>query len=83
MEEKIGCQKGILKKYFKSGAEFVDDLERWWKQYMGMGISKRIQAPPILAVSRRSFGFGNRESQNRIYYTAKYLSLKNKIFEIN
>lgn len=83
LEEKIGCQKGILKKYFKSGAEFVDDLERWWKQYMGMGISKRIQAPPILAVSRRSFGFGNRESQNRIYYTAKYLSLKNKIFEIN
>ncbi|WPC38093.1 NAD(+) synthase [Brachyspira hyodysenteriae] len=83
LEEKIGCQKGILKKYFKSGAEFVDDLERWWKQYMGMGISKKIQAPPILAVSRRSFGFGNRESQNRIYYTAKYLSLKNKIFEIN
>ncbi|CRF33070.1 NAD+ synthetase [Brachyspira suanatina] len=83
LEDKIGCQKGILKKYFKSGAEFVDDLERWWKQYMGMAISKRIQAPPILAVSRRSFGFGNRESQNRIYYTAKYLYLKNKIFEIN
>ena len=83
LEDKIGCKKGILNKYFKSGAEFVDDLERWWKQYMGMGISKRIQAPPILAISRRSFGFGNRESQNRIYYTAKYLYLKNKIFEIN
>ena len=83
LEDKIGCQKGTLKKYFKSGAEFLDDLERWWKQYMGMAISKRIQAPPILAVSRRSFGFGNRESQNRIYYTAKYLYLKNKNFEIN
>ena len=82
LEEKIGCQKGLLKKYFKSGAEFLDDLEKWWKQYMGMAISKRIQAPPILAVSRRSFGFGNRESQNRIYYTAKYLYLKNKIFEL-
>ncbi|OEJ15993.1 NAD(+) synthase [Brachyspira hampsonii] len=81
LEEKIGCQKGILKKYFNSGAGFVDDLERWWKQYMGMAISKRIQAPPILAVSRRTFGFGNRESQNRIYYTSKYLYLKNKIFE--
>ncbi|PTY40477.1 NAD(+) synthase [Brachyspira hampsonii] len=81
LEEKIGCQKGILKKYFNSGADFVDDLERWWKQYMGMAISKRIQAPPILAVSRRTFGFGNRESQNRIYYTSKYLYLKNKIFE--
>lgn len=83
LEEKIGCQKGILKKYFKNGHDFVDDLEKWWKQYMGMGVSKRIQAPPILAVSRRSFGFGNRESQNRIYYTAKYLHLKNKIFEMD
>ncbi|ASJ20150.1 NAD(+) synthase [Brachyspira hampsonii] len=82
LEEKIGCRKGILKKYFKNGADFVDDLERWWKQYMGMAISKRIQAPPILAVSRRAFGFGNREAQNRIYYTAKYLYLKNKIFEV-
>ncbi|MEI0488249.1 NAD(+) synthase [Brachyspira pulli] len=83
LEEKIGCQKGILNKYFKTGSEFIDDLERWWKQYMGMGISKRIQAPPILAVSRRSFGFGNRESQNRVYYTAKYLALKNKILDLN
>ena len=50
---------------------------------MGMGISKRIQAPPILSISRRSFGFGTRESQNRIYYTAKYLQLKNKIIDSN
>lgn len=83
LEEKIGCQKGILNKYFKNGNEFVDDLERWWKQYMGMGISKRIQAPPILAVSRRSFGFGNREAQNRVYYTARYLYLKNKLLNID
>lgn len=83
LEEKIGCKKGTLNEYFKNASDFVDDLERWWKQYMGMGISKRIQAPPILAVSRRSFGFGNRESQNRIYYTAKYLYLKNKILEID
>ena len=79
LEETIGCQKGVLNKYFKTDYEFIDDLERWWKQYMGMGITKRIQAPPILAVSRRSFGFGNRESQNKIYYTSKYLYLKNKI----
>ena len=46
---------------------------------MGMAVSKRIQSPPILAVSRRSFGFGNREAQNRVYYTANYLHLKSKI----
>lgn len=79
LEEKIGCEKGIIKKYFKSDLEFIEDLEKWWRQYMGMAISKRIQAPPILAISRRAFGFGNRESQNRVYYTSKYLYLKNKL----
>lgn len=79
LEEKIGCEKGIIKKYFKNDLEFIEDLEKWWGQYMGMAISKRIQAPPILAISRRAFGFGNRESQNRVYYTSKYLYLKNKL----
>ncbi len=79
LEEKIGCEKGLIKKYFKSDLEFVEDLEKWWRQYTGMAISKRIQAPPILAISRRAFGFGNRESQNRVYHTSKYLYLKNKI----
>lgn len=79
LEEKIGCEKGIIKKYFKNDLEFIEDLEKWWRQYMGMAISKRIQASPILAISRRAFGFGNRESQNRVYYTSKYLYLKNKL----
>ena len=79
LEEKIGCKKGIIKKYFKNDLEFIEDLEKWWRQYMGMAISKRIQAPPILAISRRAFGFGNRESQNIVYYTSKYLYLKNKL----
>ena len=79
LEEKIGCEKGIIKKYFKNDLEFIEDLEKWWRQYMGMAISKRIQTPPILAISRRAFGFGNRESQNRVYYTSKYLYLKNKL----
>ena len=79
LEEKIGCEKGIIKKYFKNDLEFIEDLEKWWRQYMGMAVSKRIQAPPILTISRRAFGFGNRESQNRVYYTSKYLYLKNKL----
>ncbi|WP_300367588.1 NAD(+) synthase [Brachyspira sp.] len=83
LENKLGCKAGILNKYFKNGIDFIDDLERWWKQFMGMGISKRIQAPPILSISKRSFGFGTRESQNRVYYTARYLHLKNKIIDLS
>ena len=38
-------------------------------------IAKRIQAPPVLAVSRRAYGFDHREAQNGIYYTRRYYEL--------
>lgn len=79
LEEKIGCKKGLLKKYFKTDIEFIEDLEKWWKQYTGMAVSKRIQAPPILSISKRAFGNGSKEAQNGVYYTARYLQLKNEI----
>ncbi|WP_286033258.1 NAD(+) synthase [Brachyspira pilosicoli] len=79
LEEKIGCKKGLLNKYFKTDIEFIEDLEKWWKQYNGMAVSKRIQAPPILSISKRAFGNGSKEAQNGVYYTARYLQLKNEI----
>ncbi|MBW5398941.1 NAD(+) synthase [Brachyspira pilosicoli] len=79
LEEKVGCKKGLLKKYFKTDIEFIEDLEKWWKQYTGMAVSKRIQAPPILSISKRAFGNGSKEAQNGVYYTARYLQLKNEI----
>ena len=72
-------QKEEMLSRLNKDLEFIEDLEKWWRQYTGMAISKRIQAPPILAISRRAFGFGNRESQNRVYYTSKYLFLKNQL----
>ena len=41
--------------------------------------AKRIQAPPVLAVSRRAFGFDHREAQNPLHFTRNYLQLKNKL----
>lgn len=79
LEKNIGCEKGVVKKFFKSDREFIDDLERWWRLFKGMAVAKRIQAPPILAISPRAYGYDYRESQNGVYYTEKYLSLKNKI----
>lgn len=76
LEEKIGCEPGLVAKYFPTAADFIADLERWWKQFTGMAIAKRIQAPPIVAVSRRAYGFDHREAQNGIYYTRAYRRLK-------
>ena len=79
VEQNIGCASGLVKQYFASAADFIADLERWWNLFCGMAIAKRIQAPPILAVSRRSYGFDHREAQNGAYYTRRYRELKAKL----
>ena len=79
LEKEIGCTSGLVGKYFPTPKTFIDDLERWWNQFSGLAVAKRIQAPPILAVSRRAFGFDHRESQNGPYYTKKYKLLKTKL----
>ncbi len=79
LERNIGCSEGLVAKLFPTPKAFIDDLERWWNQFSGLAVAKRIQSPPILAVSRRAFGFDHREAQNGPYYTRKYNSLKAKL----
>lgn len=75
LESRLGyC--GKVNALFKGPAEFIADLERWWTQYQGLGIAKRIQAPPVLAVKRRAFGFDHREAQIGPRYSRRYLELK-------
>lgn len=63
---------------FPSAQEFIDDLERWWRQYNGMGVAKRIQAPPVLAIKRRAFGFDHREAQMGVWFSRRYQELRNQ-----
>ena len=81
LEENIGCEKGLVKKYFPNARVFIEDLEHWWNQFCGMAIAKRIQAPPILAISRRAYGFDHREAQNGPYYTRRYRELKKELLQ--
>ena len=78
LEAKLGYD-GDIEKLFSNAREFIADLERWWNLYQGMGLAKRIQAPPILAVKRRAFGFDHRESQMGPRYTSRYDELKRLI----
>ena len=82
LEEKIGCTKGLVSAYFNNAQEFIEDLERWWNLFSGMAVAKRIQAPPILAVSRRAYGFDHREAQNGPYYTSEYKRLKALLLDL-
>jgi NAD+ synthase (glutamine-hydrolysing) len=78
LEQHLGYS-GIVKELFPSPKHFVDDVERWWNHYQGMGVAKRIQAPPVLAVKRRAFGFDHRESQMGARYTRRYEELKKRV----
>ena len=79
LENKIGCEVGLVQKYFPTAKDFIADLERWWKLFTGMAVAKRIQSPPILAVSRRAYGADYAESQYPPYFTQAYENLKASI----
>lgn len=78
LEAEIGCRAGLAEKYFPTSEEFVADLEKWWRQYQGIAVAKRIQSPPLIAVSARPFG-SFAESQNAPHFTKKYFELKNSL----
>lgn len=80
LADKIGYS-GNLSTLFHSPAAFVADIERWWDLYQGMAVAKRLQAPPVLAVKRRAFGFDHRESQMGPRYTSEYARLKARLLK--
>ncbi|MGI6591384.1 MAG: NAD(+) synthase [Eggerthellaceae bacterium] len=57
---------------------FIEDLE-WVLHQMRVSVFKRIQMPPILTISRGSFGFDFRENQAAYEQTDRYRDLKAKI----
>lgn len=79
VEEHLGCEKGLVAQLFPDAASFIADLERWWKLFSGLAVAKRIQAPPILAISKRAYGYDHRESQLKPFYSQKYKALKAKV----
>lgn len=67
---------------FPTVEDFIRDLEKWWNCYNGLAVAKRIQAPPVLAVSRRAFGFDHRETQVSPYYTKAYKEMKERVLSM-
>lgn len=79
LAEHLGVDPTLVEGLFANIGEFIQDLERWWKAYAGLGLAKRIQAPPILALTRRAFGFDHRESQLPVTFTKNYLERKTRL----
>ena len=65
--ERIGWEdKERFCAYFPEPRAFVEDLE-WIERQVRVNCFKRIQAPPIVVLSKRAFGFDLRESQLPAY----------------
>lgn len=73
----LHCEQGLSKKLFPNVELFIKDLERWWSCYRGMAAFKRVQSPPIIAITRRAFGFDHREHVGSSIFSSNYLKLKN------
>jgi NAD+ synthase (glutamine-hydrolysing) len=57
---------------------FIDDLE-WVLRQMRISVFKRIQMPPVINLSRGSFGFDFRENQGAYEQTDTYRQLRAEI----
>ncbi len=80
LEAHIGTPLTV-KDLFPDAAAFIADLERWWRLFAGFAVAKRIQSPPLIAVSRRPYGYDLREAQLTPYFTDAYLALKEKLLK--
>ena len=67
---------------FVGAEEWVEDLE-WIDRQLRVNYFKRIQAPPIIVVSKRAFGFDLRESQGSEYRPRRYAALRAEVGRID
>ena len=81
LAEHLNCPPEIITATFKTPGEFIADLERWWKLFCGLAVAKRIQAPPVISITRRAFGYDHREAQLPAYFPREYYKLKNKLLK--
>ena len=79
LPNRLGVEPELIGKLFKDVAALVRDLEYWWVMYNGLGVAKRMQAPPLLAMSPYPFGEPRQEIQLPPYFSDEYLRMKKKL----
>ena len=67
---------------FAGAEEWIADLE-WIDRQLRVNYFKRIQAPPIIVVSKRAFGFDLREAQGTEYRPRRYAALRAEVARID
>ncbi|NLL14548.1 MAG: NAD(+) synthase [Fibrobacter sp.] len=79
--KRLSIPETLLKRYgLDDPRVFIDDLE-WVTGSIQRAVYKRIQSPPIIILSKSSYGYDIRESQLPVYYTDSYNELKKQLLE--
>jgi NAD+ synthase (glutamine-hydrolysing) len=75
----MGIKEELLTKYNLNDPQvFIDDLE-WFFKAVQKSIFKRIQAPPVVLLSKTAYGYDYRESQFAFETSLKYDELRSRI----
>ena len=77
----LGCTQEAINEACPDAAALIADLERWWKLFAGFAVAKRIQAPPVLSLTKRAFGYDHREAQLTPYFSREYYELKEELLK--
>lgn len=80
LEQRFGLDAGSVATVFPTYMDFVTDLEAKWR-LLHHSVFKRYQAPPVVKVSSRAFGFDFHESQVQPCFTRRYQSLKRNLHQ--
>jgi len=77
--ERIGWgDREAFRRWFPTPAAWLEDLD-WVERQLRASVFKRIQAPPIICLSKRAFGFDLRESQLPAYAPRAYRELRARL----
>ena len=79
LHERLGVPASMIASLFPSGAHFAKDAERWWSLYTGLAAFKRVQTPPLVTLSQRSFGIDHKEPIGPAPLSANYPALLQRI----
>ncbi|GHT34279.1 putative glutamine-dependent NAD(+) synthetase [Endomicrobiia bacterium] len=83
LKTKHSCmeENNMFDKYgMKNAIKFIEHIE-WFFNKLYANVFKRIQAPPVLVLSKSAFGGDYRESQYKYEFSSSYQKLKKEILQ--
>ena len=82
LTENLGIDSRFIERYeLQNPKNFVEDLE-WFMNKYDPGVFKRVQAPPILLLSKTGFGYDLHESMIPFKPSRKFKELKSLVLEM-